>query len=247
MKKLRIVVIVQARMGATRLPEKPLKQIMHRPLLSYQLERLRRAQTVAEVVVATTTAAADQAIVDLCLAEGVSVYRGSEQDVLDRYYQAAKLFQADVIVRVTGDCPLIDPAVLDRLVSDYIEHFPAYDYISNAIVRTYPRGLDVEVFSFKSLEIAASQARRPEEREHVTPYFYEHPELFALKNIANATDASDQRWTVDTAEDFLLIGHIITALYPENPGFGMQDILELLGRHPEWEALNRHIKQKPLR
>lgn len=246
MPKQKVVVILQARMGATRLPGKPLKKVLDRALLSYQLERLRRAKDVDQIVVATTIKPADDQIVDLCRKEGIPYFRGNEDDVLDRYYQAAKQYGADIVVRVTGDCPLIDPVEVDRVITYFIAHQPGCDYASNSLHRTYPRGLDVEVFSFKQLENIHSLAKTPSEREHVTPYFYLHPERFVLGSVENMTDLSHHRWTVDTPEDFDLISRIITALYPVKPRFGMQDILDLLHLHPDWIKINSNIIQKSL-
>lgn len=243
-RKTHIVAILQARMNATRLPGKPLKKVLAKPLLSYELERLKRAKTLDQIVVATTTGPQDQQIVDLCKMENVLVFRGSEEDVLNRYYNAAKQFDADIVVRVTGDCPLIDPEVVDRVVNFYLNH--QYDYVSNTRLLTYPRGLDVEVFSIKLLEKAVSEAKLPSEREHVTPYFYLHPELFKIGNVACEIDLSKHRWTVDTEEDFQLITKIIETLYPKKSDFVMNDVLELLKMHPEWITINAHIKQKKL-
>lgn len=244
--KMRVVVIIQARMGATRFPGKPLKTVQNRPLLSYQLERLRRAKSVDQIIVATTTKEQDTQIVELCKAENILCYRGSESDVLERYNQAAKLFKADVVVRITGDCPLIDPEIVDHAINYYLGHFPTYDYVSNSLERTYPRGLDVEVFSASMLERAAKEAKFPEEREHVTLYFYTHPNLFSLGNVRQAADKSHHRWTVDTLEDFELVTKIITALYPKDPSFTTEDILKAFEQHPDWMKINAHIKQKAI-
>lgn len=242
--KKRVVIILQARMGATRLPGKPLKNVLGRPLLSYQIERLRRVQLADEIIIATTTEPQDDQIVQFCKDENVAYFRGSPLDVLDRYYQAAKFAKADVIVRVTGDCPLIDPEVTDKVIRFYIDHQPQYDYVSNSLERTYPRGLDTEIFSMALLEQAASKAKLPSEREHVTVYFYTHPERFSLKNVGNAVDLSKYRWTVDTSEDFELVEKILGDLHPKNPDFRMHDILDLLDLHPEWNLINAHIQQK---
>lgn len=246
-KKPYIVLIVQVRMGATRLPGKPLKKILDRPLLSYQIERLRRAKRVDKIVIATTLSPRDQEIVNLCQREGISIYRGSEEDVLDRYYRAANTHRADIIVRITGDCPLIDPEIVDQVIDFYSLKIPNYDYVSNSLQRTYPRGLDVEVFSFQALEKAAKEATLPEEREHVTLFFYEHPEIFSLGSMQQATDESAHRWTVDTEEDFQLISLLINTLYPSNPHFTSEDVLAQIRQHPEWALINAHIKQKPVR
>jgi len=244
MHKPHIVVVLQARMGATRLPGKPLMKVLGRELLSYEVERIRRAKSVDEVVVATTTNPADDKIVEFCQKEHIPYFRGSEDDVLDRYYQAAKHHKVDVVIRITGDCPLIDPVEIDRVVDYFLKG--GVDYISNTLELTYPRGLDVEVFSFSQLERVQKEAKRPEEREHVTPYFYRHPELFSLVCVKSPVDLSHHRWTVDTQEDFDLIARIIAALYPKNKAFSMHDILELLKHHPDWVKINAHVVQKRL-
>jgi spore coat polysaccharide biosynthesis protein SpsF len=243
---LRVVLIVQARMGSTRLPAKVLKEVLEKPLLAYQIERLCQVKNAAQVMIATTTNLEDQAIVEFCRQAHVPLYRGSEDDVLDRYYQAAKALDADVVVRISGDCPLIDPAVVDFVINFYISHYPTYDYVSNTLERTYPRGMDVEVFSFKALEKAVQEACKKEEREHVTPYLYEHPELFNLGSVVRGPDVSQYRWTVDTDEDFDLISLILKALYPISPQFNMQDVFNLLKAHPEWSLINAGVQQKPV-
>jgi spore coat polysaccharide biosynthesis protein SpsF len=240
----RIIIILQARMGATRLPGKPLKEVLGRPLLSYQLERLRRVRLADEIVVATTLEEKDDLIVALCKFEKIHFFRGSSYDVLDRYYGTAKKYHADHIVRVTGDCPLIDPSIIDQMIRFYMDSLPLYNYVSNSLERTYPRGLDVEIFSFDLLEKAANEATLLEEREHVTLYFYTHPEMFSLGSVKGEIDISKHRWTVDTVEDFSLIEKILTALYPKNHTFTTEDILRLLDKHPEWVKINSHIQQK---
>lgn len=241
-----VVLIVQARMGATRLPGKPLKEVFDKPLLGYLIERLRRVTKANQIVIATTTNPLDQPIVDFCQWEQIPLFRGSEEDVLDRFDNAAHAFVADVVVRVTADCPLIDPVVIDKVIGYYLDNFPKYDYVANTIKRTYPRGLDVEVFSYKSLEDAELNATLPEEREHVTPYIYRRPELFKLGNVENDKDESHHRWCVDTQADLILVTKIIQELYPTNPDFTMQDILTLLNEHPQWVNINAHIKQKTI-
>jgi len=245
-KKKRVVIILQARMGASRLPGKPLKKVLGRSLLSYQLERLRRVYSASEIVVATTMESQDDAIISLCEAEKVAYFRGSSFDVLDRYYQAAKLFNADYIVRVTGDCPIIDPEIIDQVINEYLQQLPTYDYVSNSVRPTYPRGLDTEIFSFPLLEYAHKDGKLPQEREHVTVYFYTHPEIFSIGNVASEKDISQHRWTVDTQEDFELISKILTTIYPYNPNFNTNDVLALLDENPEWVKINAHIKQKPV-
>ncbi|MBA2132303.1 cytidylyltransferase domain-containing protein [Capillibacterium thermochitinicola] len=240
------VIIVQARMGSTRLPGKVLREVLGKPLLEYQLERLARVRSSDMVVVATTDKEQDKPIVDLCRRLGVLFFRGPEEDVLARYYLAAREFGAEIVARITADCPIIDPAVVDQVFRFYLDHAGEYDYVSNARRRTYPRGMDTEVFSFHALEEAYREARREAEREHVTIFIYEHPERYRLGGVEYHQDYSRYRWTVDTEEDFQLIEKIITALYPKNPEFTLEDCLQLLAKYPEWEEINAHIKQKPV-
>lgn len=241
---MHIDVFLQARMGSTRLPGKVLKPVLARPLLSYQIERLRESKEIDGIVVLTSTAPADKAVEQFCLDNGIDCLRGSEEDVLDRYYRAALARRPDAIVRVTGDCPIIDPEIVDQVVHFFRKNYPRYDYVSNSMERTYPRGLDVEVFTSKALERAAKEGNSAFEREHVTPFFYQHPELFSLKNIALSPSLAYHRWTVDTPEDFELIRRIIEALYPTNPQFRLKDILDLLQKHPDWSLINAHIPQR---
>ncbi|WP_029421613.1 cytidylyltransferase domain-containing protein [Alicyclobacillus macrosporangiidus] len=243
---MNIVIITQARMSSTRLPGKVLKEVLGQPLLVYHIERLKRVPSATQVVVATTTNPADDAIVRVCEASGCAYVRGSEEDVLSRYHLAARAYSADIVVRVTSDCPLIDPAVVDRIIRYYVEHRERMDYVANTVERTYPRGMDTEVFSFQALEEAHREAKLGYEREHVTPFFYTHPERYRMGNVAYHTDVSHHRWTVDTPEDFELIRRIIEALYPEKQDFTLEDVLALLDQHPEWTALNAHVLQKRL-
>jgi spore coat polysaccharide biosynthesis protein SpsF len=243
----RIVIISQARMTSTRLPGKVAIDVLGKTLLEHHLERLQRSKHMTQVVVATTTNDSDDVIVKICKKAGVGVFRGSEHDVLARYYHTACEFDADAIVRVTSDCPLIDPDVIDLTIGAFLSAQPRMDYVSNCRLRqTYPRGLDTEVFSFTALQVAHEQAREAFEREHVTPFLWQQPNRFALANIDNDVDHSAHRWTVDTPEDFELIRLMLAALYPSNPGFNLQDCVDLLYRNPEWMKINRHIEQKKL-
>ncbi|MBT9585614.1 glycosyltransferase family protein [bacterium] len=241
---MKVVAILQARLGSTRLPGKVLKEVQGKSLLEHQCERLSRCKSLSRQVVATTTLEADQAIVQQCEDMGVACFRGSESDVLERYQFAAVAFQAEVVVRLTSDCPLVDPHVVDQVVHLYLDsHF---DYVSNCQRRTYPRGLDCEVFSARSLLIAHQEARLPQEREHVTPFFYTRPERFSIGHHLFHRDLSGHRWTVDTEADFQLIEKVYDALYPGSPQFSMHDVLSVLEQHPEWVAINAEVQQKPL-
>ena len=243
---MKVVIIDQARMTSTRLPGKVLKEVAGRPLLEYQIERLRRVRNAHEVVIATTENATDDPIIGLCERLGVSTYRGSEEDVLQRYYEAAQAHGADVVVRVTSDCPVIDPEIIDAAIAMFLAPPMLYDYVSNTQTRSYPRGLDVEVFSFAALAAAQAEGRLEYEREHVTPYLYQHPERFRIAQLVAGEDHSQHRWTVDTAEDFELVGRIIAALYPVNPEFDLAAMLDLLRRHPDWSEINAQVMQKQL-
>jgi spore coat polysaccharide biosynthesis protein SpsF len=243
---MKTVIISQARMTSTRLPGKILKEVLGKPLLAYQVERLKRVANADAVVIATTVNAADDAVVALCGELGVPCFRGPEEDVLTRYYLAAQEHDAAVVVRVTADCPLIDPAVVGAVIGRYKAAQPAPDYVSNTLVRTFPRGLDTEVFSFQALAEAYREAALPAQREHVTPFIYSQPRRYRLSSVEDPVDHSRYRWTVDTPEDFDLISRIIAALYPRNPHFTMEDCLDEYRLHPEWYDINSHVEQKKL-
>lgn len=232
-------------MNSTRLPGKVLKKVLDKTLLEYQLERVQRSSLIDEIVIATTNNESDDVVVDLCNKLPVDVYHGLEDDVLSRYYGAAVSSGAGLIVRLTSDCPLIDPEVLDEVIQLYLDHDDV-DYVSNAMKRTFPRGLDTEVFSFETLEQAFHQARKSSEREHVTPFIHQQPEKFKMACVMNEIDLSHHRWTVDTEEDFELIRRILESLYPIYPQFTMQDVLDLLEKNPAWFTINAHIEQKKL-
>lgn len=239
-------IIVQARMTSTRLPGKILMPVLGKPLLEYQMERLLKVHNSDKIIVATTTNKSDQPIVDLCQHLGIKVFRGSETDVLSRYYYAAQENELDVVVRVTSDCPLIDPNVVDDVISKFQMNSPSYDYVSNTLIRTFPRGMDTEVFSYDLLKKAHIKAKKLHEREHVTPFFYQNPQLFRLLNVTYREDESRHRWTVDTPEDFELIRRILETIYPVNPTFRLEDVLKLMEMHPDWFELNSQIEQKKL-
>lgn len=239
---LTVVAIIQARMGSTRLPGKVLKPIFGRPMLDIQLERIRRCTTFKKIIIATTENTADSAIEELCKINGIPCFHGDESNVLKRFYEAAQFTHADVIIRLTADCPLIDPQIIDEVVSYYLSHYPQYDYVSNVGVRTFPRGMDVEVFSFKALKEAYNQVTTPYEKEHVTPYIIKNGKK---RNITRQSDESARRLTVDTPEDFEVIRLLYTALYPHNPAFTLDDILNYMDAHHEIESINAHIEQKP--
>lgn len=243
---MNVVIISQARMASTRLPGKVLKEVLGKPLLQYQIERLWRVRGISDVVIATTVNESDDIIENVCKSLSCAVFRGSERDVLGRYYFAAKAYNADVVIRVTSDSPLIDSFVIERVVQSYLHSTAEYDYVSNTVKRTYPRGMDTEVFPVRVLEEVFQEARLDYEREHVTPFLYTHPERYRIRNLMYHTDVSQHRWTVDTPEDFELIRRIITAFDGVHPAFTLEDILSVLKLHPEWALINAHIEQKNL-
>ncbi len=230
-------------MGSTRLPGKVLKPVLGRPLLAYHLDRLKRSNLLAQIVVATTERDEDGAIVALCGELEVPVFRGPEQDVLARYAGCAAAFDADVVVRVTSDCPLIEPALVDEAVSVFLEAEEPLDWLG--LDRAcYPRGLDVEVVSRAALERAAAEATDPAEREHVTLHIYRRPDQFACRTHGDGIARPNYRWCVDEAADLDLITRLIEHLVPERPEFTWRDCLEAMTAHPEWADINRQVRQR---
>lgn len=243
----KVVAIIQARMGSTRLPGKVMKKIAGTTVLSHVIQRIRQSKLIDEIIVATSILEQDDVLAKEAVKCGIKSFRGSEDDVLSRYYHAAKNANADVIVRITSDCPLIDPFVVDDLVKYYKEN--DYDMVTNAGLdlsqRTYPRGLDTEVFSFEILEEAFNTATKDYQREHVTPYIYENSnKIYYYKNHI---DYSDHRWTLDTEEDFVLISKIYECLYKGQHNFYMADILRLFEQKPELKRINAHVEQRRIK
>ncbi len=241
--QLKVVAVIQARTGSTRLPGKVLMDISGKPMLARVVERVRRAKRLSETIVATTSKALDDHIVQLCLENAWAYFRGSENDVLDRYLHAAMTFQANVVVRITSDCPLADPTIVDELVHIFLDGQQAFDYVSNNHPPTYPRGMDVEVIRFSALKRAWEEDRNLTWREHVTPYIRLHPEMFKLHNVKSDRDFSTMRWTVDTPEDLEFVRTIYSHFGHDE--FSWLEILLALESHPEWLAINSHVKQKP--
>ena len=239
------VAIVQARMGSTRLPGKVLADVGPGTMLSCVVGRLRRAATVDRIVVATTTAVRDQPVADHASTLGAGVARGDEQDVLARYHAAAEAAHADAIIRITADCPLVDPEIVDRVVEAFTDAAPV-DFAANTLRRTYPAGLDVEVITRDALERAWREARRPYERVHVCPYIYEHPEQFRLLSVAGDEDYSWMRWVVDTPEDLAFVRAVYGRL-GNDLAVSWRDVVALLTDAPELLEINRHVRQKRLR
>jgi spore coat polysaccharide biosynthesis protein SpsF len=235
---MKTVAVIQARMTSSRLPGKVLMPLAGRPLLQHVVDRASRASRLDAVVVATTDRPSDDRVADFCRENGVGCFRGSENDVLDRYYQAARTFDVQTIVRLTADCPLLDPLVIDKTIQAFFAG--DCDYASNAIRRTYPDGLDAEVFRREALELAWREARLTSEREHVTPYIWKHPELFRLVHVANDVDYSEMRWTVDEPRDLEFVKSVFDH-FGTSTDFGMADILALLREHPELGRINSSI------
>ena len=271
MSQPRVVAIIQARMGSSRLPGKVLLDLAGQPMLSRVVERTRLAKTVDQVVVATTIEISDEPVVELCAARGYACYRGSLYDVLDRYYQAARQFGAKAVVRITADCPLIDPEVIDRTVRAFFgqtepwdrvlmakDSFPnhqtqqfsaekPFDFAANRLPppwgRTYPIGLDTEVCTFEALETAWVEATEKHQREHVMPFFYDNPQRFRTLLVNHSEDLGALRWTVDTPKDLELLRAIFEA-FPGRDEVPWLEVLSLVRRRPELEQINAQVEHK---
>lgn len=229
-------------MGSTRLPGKVMLPLEGKSVLAHVICRTKAVQSVDEVCVATSKLESDDIIAQEAMRYGASVVKGSETDVLSRYYDAAKQTQADHIVRITSDCPLIDPSLIHFLIEEHLSS--GVDYTSNTHTRTYPRGLDIEIFTIASLKNAYINANQPAQREHVTPYIYQHPELFSIKQVAHPEDYSGYRWTLDTPEDWRVISAIYNALVRNNPLFDWKMALKYVKNHPEISSWNAEVEQK---
>jgi spore coat polysaccharide biosynthesis protein SpsF len=236
-----ILAILQARVSSTRLPGKVLKPILGRPMLARQIERLGRMSRVDGLIVATSRDSSDNPIEKLCREVGVHCFRGSLDDVLDRYYWAAEPHNPEFVVRLTGDCPLADGDLIGRVVDFHLAG--DYDYSSNTLSPSFPDGLDVEVIRFASLFEAWKEAKLASHREHVTPFIQGNSHRFKLGSFRNSLDLSSLRWTVDEPVDFELVTRIYEALYPNQPDFTTDDILAYLEAHPEMKTLNTHIRR----
>ena len=236
-----ITAILQARVSSSRLPGKVLRTVVGKPLLALQLERVKRAKRIDTLVVATSDRPEDAPVCNVASQSGVACYRGALDDVLDRFYRAAAPTKPDYVVRLTGDCPLADPEVIDAVVDLCVSG--GYDYASNALEPTFPDGLDVEVVRMRALETAWREAQLPSEREHVLPYIHRRPERFRIGIYRAGHDLSHLRWTVDEPEDLELVTRIYEALYPSKPAFSTNDVLDLLEREPRLTGINaRHTR-----
>ena len=234
-----IVAILQGRMSSSRLPGKVLKPLVGEPMIYRQIERIERSKTIDKLIVATSSEPSDDAIEQFCKASNIECFRGDLNNVLSRYYQGALSVNATTVVRLTADCPVIDPNVIDAIVTKHLEE--GNDYTSNTRPPTFPDGLDCEVMQFSALEKAYLEATSDFDKEHVTPFIANHCEIFKVACYQNSKDLSHHRWTVDNSEDFQLVEFIYNQLYSNNPQFSSDDIYALLDKHPEVYQLNRHL------
>lgn len=242
---MKVAAIIQARCGSTRFPNKVFSELCGFPLIFHVVNRLRFASTIDEIVLATTTNSLDDKLSEWGKQQHITVYRGSENDVLNRYFMASELVNADIIVRITADDPFKEPSVIDKAVTTLIE--TKSDFVCNNNPPTYPEGLDVEVFRKEALISAERNSVSAFEREHVTQYFYRHPCDFKIINISNPNNLSHLRWTIDTDEDFLMTQKIYSQLYKdENSLFYMNDILNLLKQQPEIAEINSAVARSEM-
>ncbi|MDT3405536.1 glycosyltransferase family protein [Mucilaginibacter terrae] len=240
-KASRVVIVVQARMASTRLPGKVMMTIMGKSLLALMIERLNMIRHWATVVVATSQNTEDDIIENEAGELDIPCYRGSEHNLLDRHYQAAKRFEADVVLKIPSDCPLIDPQAIDQALEFFFANANKYDYVSNLHPATYPDGNDVEIMTMACLQKTWKEASRPMELEHTTPYIWENPDLFRIANVSWATGldySMSHRFTIDYQEDFDFIKSVFEELYPTNDDFTCEDIIDLLNRKPEIYNIN---------
>lgn len=237
---MRVLAVIQARAGSTRLPGKVLFDLEGKTVLEHVIERVKSSKCIDDIVVATTILKEDLKIVNICSGKGISVYCGSENDVLDRFYNTARLFNAENIARITSDCPLIDPQVIDEVIRLHLRE--KADYTSNTIKETYPDGEDVEVFTFEALEEAWENAGLVSEREHVTPYIRKN-KRFKHSSLEYSTDLSNKRWTLDNPEDYTFIKIIYKNLYSSSRIFNMDEILKFINNNPDIENINQSIKR----
>lgn len=241
---MHIAAIVQTRTGSTRLPGKVMYPLFGKSVLGHVISRLQRSRLLDDILVATTRLAQDDCIVEEANRYLAGVYRGSEDDVLDRFHEAALVAGCDWIVRITSDCPLVDATIVDAMLAQLCKEADDIDYLSNTLHRTFPRGLDVEVFSLRVLLDASAKARLKSEREHVTPYIHGNPGQYRLRSFTTPTDYSAWRWTLDTHEDWILIQEIYARLYPAKPDFHWRDVIQLFQEEPWLASINRGVVQK---
>ncbi len=243
---MKIVAVIQVRMGSTRLPGKVMKEVVGKPVLELLIERLGHSKLINQIVVATTSHKKDDVIVDLCNKLGIDYFRGSEDDVMGRVLGALKQYGADAGVEIYGDCPLIDPSIVDSIIQYYIRNIGKYDFVSNDLKTTYPPGLETEVYSASAFADAADRTSDPEIREHSTLYMRQHPELYRLHNIEAPPDLHypETYIELDTPEDFKVIKTIYESLYGEGNVFSAQEILDFLKQNPHIAEQNRRVERR---
>lgn len=234
-----ILCVIQVRISSSRLPGKALLPVLGRPLLSWVINRVRLALTLDRIIVATTLEVEDDPIVRLCRQDEVECFRGSKDDVVDRFYQCAVRYKPTGVLRITADCPLIDPGIIDMVVGRFLSAGGSLDLVSND-GDSYPDGLDAGIYSFRALERIHREARLPSDREHITPYIWNHPELFLVEVLRCSENLSHYRLTVDYEEDLELVRRIYAALHPVNPSFTWLDVIDFLIRNPGIYRLNSH-------
>jgi len=238
---MKILTVIQARRGSSRLPDKVLKPVLGEPILLKMIERVKASKLHGELVIATTQEEKDDVIEGICRANNLNCFRGHSKDLLDRHYQAALLYKADAVVKIPSDCPLIDSDIIDEVLQYFISHSARYDFVSNLHPASWPDGNDVEIMHFSTLEKAWKEAKKDFEREHTTPYIWENPSMFRIGEVLWATGkdySTTHRWTLDYPEDFEFIKRVYEELYPQKVNFTLDDILNLLEKKPDVAEIN---------
>lgn len=244
---IKFVTVIQARTGSSRLPDKVLLPLRDKPLLIRMVERVAFSKLAGQIVVATSDKSSDDIIEKICNENGIEVFRGSEQDLLDRHYKTGLKYSADVVLKIPSDCPLIDFRIIDEVIIHFMKNIDQYDFVSNLHPATFPDGNDVEIMSFEALSSAWNEAKRKLEREHTTPYFWENPDKFSIGNVewnSGKNFSQSHRWTIDYPEDYQFIKTVYDELYPINNRFSMEDILNLLEIKPEIAEINSKFAGK---
>ncbi len=236
----KISVLIQTRTGSSRLQNKVLKTIEGKPTIWHVINRVKQIDSVEQIALITTKKPEDEILLKIAEENGIIGFAGNELDVLDRHFQCAKEIKADPIIRITSDCPLIDPILSEKSLQYYLSN--KYDFVSNTITPTFPDGLDTEIFSYGALEKAACEAKLPSEREHVTPYFTKHPEKFKISNYANDSDLSNLRFTLDREQDLIFIREIYSRMKPKTI-FSMDEFLKIFSSNPKLLEINQGIQR----
>jgi len=236
----KITILIQAHTGSKRFLRKVLSQIENRPMIWYVIKRVKHVPSAQQIILLTTTKKEDRVLLDIATSSGIIGFRGPAFDVLTRFYKCAVEYNADPIIRITGDCPLIDPKIIDEMIALYLSS--DYDYLSNTLEPTFPDGLDVEIFSFKTLEKVFKKAKLKSEREHVTSYIRSHRDQFKVYNFSNKENLSELRWTVDEKEDIELVRKIYKKMRPRTI-FYLKDILLIISKNPELALINKKFKR----